>query len=313
MRNPPPPPPPPPSPTPTTSSSRSIEKRNSLPRIGQNFPERAILAALKEQSCPICLENLTHRRAAVIPSCRHGYCLGCIRKWSGVKRSCPLCNARFDSWLVVSDLASTRFREERLPLLRDRQTVTYHRRNIIPSGRRRLLTIPRSMDVLESSSSRRSRPLPWRRSFGRPGSVPDHVILERKLRWRASIYDRQLRAVRLHSRSSLLLVNDDHTKARITERIEPWMRREVQAVLGDPDPSIVVHFASALFIKRLERENNGQSGQGGGILVEDQVSSSLGIFLGDKEDIFWHELRCFAESSLTMETYDAVVEYNEVE
>lgn len=135
MRN----PPPPPSPTPTTSPSRSIEKRNSLPRIGQNFPERAILAALKEQSCPICLENLTHRRAAVIPSCRHGYCLGCIRKWSGVKRSCPLCNARFDSWLVVSDLASTRFREERLPLLRDRQTVTYHRRNIIPSGRRRLL------------------------------------------------------------------------------------------------------------------------------------------------------------------------------
>lgn len=108
-------------------------------------------------------------------------------------------------------------------------------------------------------------------------------------------------------------MNDDHTKARITERIEPWMRREVQAVLGDPDPSIVVHFASALFIKRLERENNGQSGQGGGILVEDQVSSSLGIFLGDKEDIFWHELRCFAESSLTMETYDAVVEYNEVE
>lgn len=86
-------------------------------------------------------------------------------------------------------------------------------------------------------------------------------------------------------------VNDDHTKARITERIEPWMRRELQAVLGDPDPSIIVHFASALFIKRLERENNGQSGQGGGILVEDQVSSSLGIFLGDKEDTFWHELR----------------------
>ncbi|KAF2605248.1 hypothetical protein F2Q70_00028578 [Brassica cretica] len=91
------------------------------------------------------------------------------------------------------------------------------------------------------------------------------------------------------------------------------MRRELQAVLGDPDPSIIVHFASALFIKRLERENNGQSGQGGGILVEDQVSSSLGIFLGDKEDTFWHELRCFAESSLTMETYDAVVEYSEVE
>ncbi|KAL0740214.1 hypothetical protein Bca4012_081727 [Brassica carinata] len=284
-------PPPSPSSTPTSSSYST----GSLPRSGDKFPERAILAAVKGQSCPICLENLTNRRAAVIASCNHGYCLPCIRKWSDVKRNCPLCNARFDSWLLVNDLASRRFRKEHLPLLR---------------GRRRM--IPRSMDVLRNSSSRRSRPLPWRRSFGRPGSVPDHVILERKLRWRASVYDRQLRAVRLHSRSSLELVND-HTKARITERIEPWMRRELQAVLGDPDPSIIVHFASALFIKRVERENNRQSGQGGGIAMEHESSSSLGMFLGDKEDIFWHELRCFAESSLTMETYDAVVEYNEVE
>ena len=183
---------------PTTSSSRSIGKRNSPPRIGEKFPERAILAAVKEQSCPICLENLTHRRAAVIPSCRHGYCLGCIRKWSGLKRSCPLCNARFDSWLVVNDLASRRFREERLPPLRDRETVTYHRRRLVFSLSLSLCDhlkvcifliclFVRSMDVLESSSSRRSRPLPWRRSFGRPGSVPDHVILERKLRWRARL------------------------------------------------------------------------------------------------------------------------------
>lgn len=104
---------------------------------------------------------------------------------------------------------------------------------------------------------------------------------------------------------------NDYTKAKITERIEPWIRRELQAVLGDPDPSVIVHFASALFIKRLERENNRQTGQTG-MLVEDEVSS-LRKFLSDKVDIFWHELRCFAESILTMETYDAVVEYNEVE
>lgn len=82
---------------------------------------------------------------------------------------------------------------------------------------------------------------------------------------------------------------NDQTKARIIERIEPWIRRELQAVHGDPDPSIIVHFASALFIKRLERENNLQSGQTG-MLVEDEVSS-LRKFLFDKEDIFWHELR----------------------
>lgn len=82
---------------------------------------------------------------------------------------------------------------------------------------------------------------------------------------------------------------NDHTKARIIERIEPWIRRELQAVLRDPDPSIIVHFASALFIKRLETENNRQSRQTG-VLVEDQVSS-LRKFLYDKEDTFWHELR----------------------
>ncbi|KAG2290770.1 hypothetical protein Bca52824_050374 [Brassica carinata] len=256
-------PPPSPSSTPTSSSYST----GSLPRSGDKFPERAILAAVKGQSCPICLENLTNRRAAVIASCNHGYCLPCIRKWSDVKRNCPLCNARFDSWLVVNDLASRTFREERLPLLRDRRR-----------------TIPRSTDVLESSSSRRSRPLPWRRSFGRPGSVPDHVILERKLRWRASVYDRQLRAARLHSRSSLELVND-HTKARITERIEPWMRRELQAVLEilTLQSLFILHRP---FSSKGLRENNRQSGQGGGIAMEHESSSSLGMFLGDKEDIF---------------------------
>ncbi|XP_010517245.1 PREDICTED: E3 ubiquitin-protein ligase Topors [Camelina sativa] len=275
-------------------------------KSGEKFAERSIFTALQGKSCPICLENLTDRRAtAVITACKHGYCLVCIRKWSGFKRNCPLCNTRFDSWFIVSDLASRKYHKEHLPILHDRETLTYHLND--QSGRRRI--IPRSRHVLEKSRSR-SRPLPWRRSFGRPGSAPDSVIFHRKLQWRASIYNKQLRAVRLHLRRNLELVND-HAKDKIIERIETWIRRELQAVLGDPDPSIIVHLASALFIKRLEREDNRQSRQTG-MLVEDELSS-LRKFLFDKEDIFWHELRCFAESSLTMDAYDAVVEYNEVE
>uniref|UniRef100_A0A1J3FW70 RING-type E3 ubiquitin transferase n=1 Tax=Noccaea caerulescens TaxID=107243 RepID=A0A1J3FW70_NOCCA len=298
---------PPPSPSSTATSSSascSIAEKYCLRKSGEKFAERSVFAALRGKSCPICLENLTDRQAAVITACKHGYCLACIRKWSGFKRNCPLCNTRFDSWLIVSDIASRKYHKEHLPALRDdREILTYHRLNS-PSGRRRI--IRRSRDVLENSSSRRSRPLPWRRSFGRPGSVPDHIIYERKLRWRASIYNRKSRAVRLHSRPSLELA-----KARIIERIEPWIRRELQAVLGDPDPSIIVHLVSALFIKRLEKEKNQQSMETE-ILVEDEVSF-LRKFLFDKEDLFWHELRCYSESSLTMETYDAVVEYNEVE
>lgn len=82
---------------------------------------------------------------------------------------------------------------------------------------------------------------------------------------------------------------NDQAKEKIMERIEPWIRREVEAVLGDPDPSIVVHLVSALFIKRLEKEKIRQSGEMD-VLVEDEVSS-LRKFLFDKEDLFWHELR----------------------
>ncbi|EOA28370.1 hypothetical protein CARUB_v10024575mg [Capsella rubella] len=275
-------------------------------KSGEKFAERSLFTALRGKSCPICFENLTDRRAAaVITACSHGYCLSCIRKWSGFKRNCPLCNTSFDSWFIVSDLASRKYHKEYLPIHRDRETLTYHRNNHY--GRRRI--IPRSTHVLENSSSR-SRPLPWRRSFGRPGSVPDSVIFQRKLQWRSSIYNKGLRAVPLHSRRSLEPVNDQ-AKAKIIERIEPWIRRELQVVLGEPDPLIIVHFASTLFIKRLEREDNRQPRQTE-MLVEDEVSL-LQKFLLDKADIFWHELRCFAESSLTMEAYDAVVEYNEVE
>lgn len=98
----------------------------------------------------------------------------------------------------------------------------------------------------------------------------------------------------------------DGVRARILRRIEPWVRRELQAVLGDPDPSVIVHVATSLYIATLERKVHFSSGQPG---VGDQFLAELRAFLLDKTDMFWHELRCFAESSFTMETYDAVVEY----
>ena len=45
-------------------------------------------------------------------------------------------------------------------------------------------SIQRTRDSI-NSVSRQTRPQPWRRSFGRPGSVPPDVIAERKLQWRA--------------------------------------------------------------------------------------------------------------------------------
>lgn len=77
-------------------------------------------------------------------------------------------------------------------------------------------------------------------------------------------------------------------KQRILHRIEPWIQRELQAILEDPDPSVIVHLASSLFIASLERRSDVQSDQLG---VEDHFLEPLQRFLHGWTNTFWHELR----------------------
>ena len=77
-------------------------------------------------------------------------------------------------------------------------------------------------------------------------------------------------------------------KERIVQRIGPWIRRELQAILGDPDPSVIVHVASSLFIASLENNNNVHLEQ---LNVEDEYIAPLRRFLDDRTSMFWHELR----------------------
>ncbi|KAL4642843.1 hypothetical protein ACB092_02G049200 [Castanea dentata] len=137
------------------------------------------------------------------------------------------------------------------------------------------------------------RSLPWRRSFGRPESVPLDVIAERKLQWRASIYSRRLSAVSSPCQNcrEQNVSGNIGAKERIVHRIGPWIRRELQAILGDPDPSVIVHVASSLFIASLENNISVHSEQ---LNVEDESIAPL------------------HQSSLNMETYDAVVEYEQL-
>jgi len=72
------------------------------------------------------------------------------------------------------------------------------------------------------------------------------------------------------------------------QRIGPWIRRELQAILGDSDPSVIVHVASSLFIASLENNNNVHSEQ---LNVEDESIAPLRRFLDDRTSMFWHELR----------------------
>ncbi|KAI5349568.1 PREDICTED: E3 ubiquitin-ligase [Prunus dulcis] len=278
------------------ASPRKPSKRS---RSREKLVGRVIWPAIRGQNCPICLGALEPRSAAVLTSCNHAYCVRCIRKWSGLRRKCPLCNDDFDSWFSHVSLSSRSFHREILPPLDSTSS----------SRSFRLQQEEHPSRHVRNSERRRSRPLPWRRSFGRPGSVTPDVIAERKLQWRvSSVYQRRLQAVPSAPRSRLQVsvpINDG-VKERILQRIEPWIRRELQALLGDRDPSIIVHVATSLFIASLENEGHVPSGQ---CDVRDDFLARLRPFLLDRTDMFWHELRCFAKSSFNMETYDAVVEY----
>lgn len=81
---------------------------------------------------------------------------------------------------------------------------------------------------------------------------------------------------------------NDGVKERILQRIEPWIRRELQALLGDGDPSIIVHVATSLFIASLENKDQVLPGR---CDVRGDPLASLRPFLVDRTDVFWHELR----------------------
>ncbi|KAK9913866.1 hypothetical protein M0R45_037671 [Rubus argutus] len=219
--------------------------------------------------------------------CKHAYCVGCIRKWSNLRQKCPLRNANFESWFYRFSLSIRNFHIERLPPL-----------NTTSSSSRSLINLEAERDPPNNEQGRRSRPLPWRRSFGRPGYVAADVISERKLQWRASIYGRHLQAVPCAPRNRVVQVGNVNKDGVRERMLQPWIRRELQALLGDQDPSIVIHVVNSVFIaSKLENNNN-------------NFLEPLRPFFLDRTDMFWHELICFADSPFNMETYDAVVEYN---
>lgn len=261
---------------------------------------KVIATAVAGKLCSICLCRLHHRSAAVIIPCMHAYCIVCIRRWSDVKRKCPLCNADFDSWFSNISFSSRTFHKEQLSA---RKEIKKLHSGFVPSTPRDRLAdrrvIRRRREELNTFGSR-TRPFPRRRSFGalNPDDITRRIIL-----WRSSIYEERLQAVPFSSKNCLMQHMDNRsTKEKMLQRIESWIRRELQAILGDPDPSIIVHVVTSLFISK-----NTHSTQR---CVGDDFLAPLRPFLHEHAEMFWHELRCFAESPFSMETYDTVVEYN---
>ncbi|CAA3010972.1 E3 ubiquitin- ligase Topors [Olea europaea subsp. europaea] len=291
--------------------SRLLTQSRLMDSHGRSFSKR-IAESVVGKSCPICLRHVEIRDAAVVIPCMHTYCTLCIRRWSDLKRKCPLCNTDFDSWFYKINLSSRKFKKENLlPSGEDKMVnLTFRddyafRRRRTQFFQQRLITRSRE----ESRNARsRVRPLPRQRTFGHEGHEHPRIIAERVKQWRASIYEHRLQAVPLSSKTFLVQKMEGHNgiKQIILKKIEPWIQRELQAVLGDPDPTIIVHVATSIFFSRHEKKHKGFPEQVGS---EDDFLAPLRPFLHEQTDMFWHELRCFAESSFSMETYDTLVEY----
>uniref|UniRef100_A0A7N0UP31 RING-type E3 ubiquitin transferase n=1 Tax=Kalanchoe fedtschenkoi TaxID=63787 RepID=A0A7N0UP31_KALFE len=257
---------------------------------------------LDRKTCPICLTSIASSRLAILSPCSHAYCADCIRKWSAVKRTCPLCNSSFNSWLYRVDSRRRTFGRCKLPPLRQQAAVGGEFRRPARNS-----VFNRGREEPSRSEYSRSRPLPRRRSFRLSASEEPCVVAERVLQWRASIYRQKLRAVPLDSPTSSSrncsrqrFLGSRGARERIG-RVNPWIKRELEAVLADPDPTIIVHVVTSLYASSLEEGTH-----------DSDFLAPLRPFLHEWADMFWHELRCFAESSLTMETYDTVVSYERI-
>ncbi|MCL7025896.1 hypothetical protein MKW94_009367 [Papaver nudicaule] len=285
-----------PSSTSTVTSNTTLQKR--------------IFNAIRDKSCPICLQNFDHHHqyheVAVLTLCMHAYCTRCIRKWSHLKRNCPLCKAEFDSWFFNFRVFTGNFDVFRLPKLDNKKRTDFgeytRQRTPFPNTRRR----PREYN--------RSRPYPVRRIFtvSRLDSEMQRnqveIVTGSVLQWRARIYNQGLQAIPLPSRSCQqnILGNNDAREVK-QRRIEPWIVRELQAVLGDSDPSVIVHLSASLYISSLEEKQKNPSNN---LADEYKFIEPLKPFLREHAKMFWHELRCYDESSLTIEVYDCVVDYS---
>ena len=73
-------------------------------------------------------------------------------------------------------------------------------------------------------------------------------------------------------------------KEQILQRIEPWIRRELQAILHDPDPTIIVHVATSLYLSSIEKKPRLSDS-------DDTLLAPLQPFLHEWTTTFWHELR----------------------
>lgn len=235
-----------------------------------------------ETPCAICLDSITDR--CLLETCFHAFCRDCIQTWAAVSRLCPLCKTPFTA-LVYDIRSETVFRVQQLSPLRPprppRNAISHER-----AARTRLMPASRRQAPVVAAAA------PWRRSGVSYAASPverRRIVYAARLHVEAE-YDANVRSHlrSLAPRTALSVTN--------RQRLQPWLEREVEALVGLRHRDFVLTFVQGL-LRRVDLRERA--------LLVDQLRP----FFFEQAEHFWHELIHFAQSPLSMAAYDAHARY----
>ncbi|KAI9242302.1 MAG: hypothetical protein BYD32DRAFT_255636 [Podila humilis] len=278
-----------------------------------------------EHHCVICLNPCEDR--AVLENCQHEFCFRCILQWSMISHSCPLCVQIFESCLhqIEDDRHFKVHTFDPLPSHSSKKGSSSSSDMVVPHGIiRQIYGPPQRRRRFETS-----RLLPEESAAERTIVEQQELRLERRREvYRHKLFVKHMGANKI---SGFQQITPETFKIfpQLIERLVPWIRRELQAILSlslpasstssssrsgqgqhppqeDPNPTSSSELMTGLELIReyitavLKRYD----------LQTDQAQDLLRDFLHEHTEHFVHELMAFARSPFSMEAYDQAAQYD---
>ena len=297
--------------------------------------------------CTICLLDPipAEQDPSQLRPCGHRFCLLCILEWSKISQQCPLCKQSMESieyhsitdpsapsQLVSYSLADpvSRNLDSAVDFNSDRRPVSlfspYHpqyiqayqryqhnrfaqRPHARPVSRRPSSYVNLDIDNNESDQSSTAASLKYAQSLEerRQLYITDKWTL---MQLKPSVNQSSTSAVKWKP-----LPNADLFKRNplLVERLRPWLRRELEAILHSPadDNDIVLHYIEALLMKQdlIYQQTPAPSLQEGNVL--DAFIGALTGFVFEKTEHFVYELVVYIRCPFDLETYGSILDHHQ--
>ncbi|XP_066299140.1 E3 ubiquitin-protein ligase Topors-like, partial [Branchiostoma lanceolatum] len=248
-----------------------------------------------DHNCSICLQQFQNK--AFTDNCFHSFCYACIKEWSKVKATCPLCKTDFQSIIHTVKSIDDYQQDYLLPLgngafgtidgqrFRYRTTLNLGRRMITESRRR----IDEQMAIFHSYARHETIHCGRYRPERRMSAISI----------RKRVYSRGLRARGVQGdegRTRDISAQFYRSNPAVTHRLVPWLSRELEALVASRD---IVDFLLQLIVTVIQQVDLGSS----------TIKHTLEPYLLHRTDHFLHEFMTFAKYPFDMAAFDRNVIY----